>query len=36
MKRIVLCFDGTWNKPADENLHAAQQMETNVRRFYQS
>jgi uncharacterized protein (DUF2235 family) len=36
MKRIVLCFDGTWNKPADENLPAAQQVETNVRRFYAS
>lgn len=36
MKRIVLCFDGTWNKPADENLPAAQQVETNVRRFYES
>ena len=20
MKRIVVCFDGTWNKPADEAL----------------
>ena len=36
MKRIVLCFDGTWNKPADENLPVAQQVETNVRRFYES
>ena len=36
MKRIVLCFDGTWNKPADENLPAVQQVETNVRRFYES
>ena len=36
MKRIVLCFDGTWNKPADENLPSAQQVETNVRRFYES
>lgn len=36
MKRIVLSFDGTWNKPADENLPAAQQVETNVRRFYDS
>jgi uncharacterized protein (DUF2235 family) len=35
MKRIVLCFDGTWNKPADENLPPAQQVETNVRRFYE-
>lgn len=36
MKRIVLCFDGTWNKPADENLPPNQQVETNVRRFYES
>ena len=36
MKRIVLCFDGTWNKPADENLPADQQVETNVCRFFRS
>jgi uncharacterized protein (DUF2235 family) len=36
MKRIVLCFDGTWNKPADENLPATRQVETNVRRFFES
>ena len=36
MKRIVLCFDGTWNKPADEKLPADRQVETNVRRFYES
>ena len=36
MKRIVLCFDGTWNKPADENLPSAQQIETNVSRFFKS
>ena len=36
MKRIVLCFDGTWNKPADENLPAIKQVETNVRRFFES
>jgi uncharacterized protein (DUF2235 family) len=36
MKRIVLCFDGTWNKPADENLPANQQVETNVCRFFES
>jgi uncharacterized protein (DUF2235 family) len=35
-KRIVLCFDGTWNRPADENLPDEQQIETNVRRFYES
>ena len=22
MKRIVICFDGTWSKPADEALPA--------------
>lgn len=36
MKRIVLCFDGTWNKPADENLPADEQVETNVCRFFKS
>ncbi len=36
MKRIVLCFDGTWKKPADENLPADRQVETNVRRFFES
>jgi uncharacterized protein (DUF2235 family) len=36
MKRIVLCFDGTWNKPAEENLPATKQVETNVRRFFES
>jgi uncharacterized protein (DUF2235 family) len=36
MKRIVICFDGTWNKPADEALPAGQRVETNVCRFYQS
>jgi uncharacterized protein (DUF2235 family) len=36
MKRIVICFDGTWNKPADEALTATQQVETNVCRFYKS
>ena len=36
MKRIVICFDGTWNKPADEALPVNQQVETNVRRFCES
>src|ERR1700745_440195 len=36
MKRITICFDGTWNKPADEKLPADKQVETNVRRFYES
>ena len=36
MKRIVICFDGTWNRPADENLPAPDQIETNVCRFYKS
>jgi uncharacterized protein (DUF2235 family) len=36
MKRIVLCFDGTWNKPADENLRADAQVETNVCRFFRA
>lgn len=36
MKRIVVCFDGTWNKPADEALPVNQRIETNVSRFYES
>lgn len=36
MKRIVICFDGTWNKPADETEPTDSQVETNVRRFYES
>jgi uncharacterized protein (DUF2235 family) len=36
MKRITICFDGTWNKPADEKLPVDKQIETNVRRFYES
>lgn len=36
MKRIVLCFDGTWNKPADDAIADDEQVETNVRRFYES
>lgn len=36
MKRIVICFDGTWNKPAEENLPVEKQVETNVCRFYES
>lgn len=36
MKRIVVCYDGTWNKPADEGLPTNGQVETNVSRFYKS
>jgi uncharacterized protein (DUF2235 family) len=36
MRRIVICFDGTWNRPADDNLPPDAQVETNVRRFYES
>lgn len=35
MKRLVLCFDGTWNKPADDSL-AEGGVETNVPRFQKS
>ncbi len=28
MKRIVICFDGTWSKPADEALTANDSVET--------
>lgn len=36
MKRIFICFDGTWNKPADEKLPEDRRIETNVSRFYES
>ncbi len=36
MKRIVLCFDGTWDKPADANLAANKRVESNVCRFHDS
>ncbi|HTU93459.1 MAG TPA: DUF2235 domain-containing protein [Gemmataceae bacterium] len=36
MKRIVLCFDGTWNKPAEAGLSADKRVETNVYRFFDS
>lgn len=36
MKRIVLCFDGTWNQPADDAIPEDHQVETNVRRFFES
>lgn len=36
MKRIVLCFDGTWNTPADDALPANKKVETNVSRFHKS
>lgn len=36
MKRIVLCFDGTWNVPADDAIPADRKVETNVSRFHDS
>ena len=36
MKRIVMCFDGTWNKPADESSASDRPVETNVCRFFES
>lgn len=36
MKRIAICFDGTWNKPADESLPPEGRVETNVSRFFAS
>lgn len=36
MKRIVLCFDGTWNVPADEGRDPSERVETNVSRFHES
>lgn len=34
-KRLILCFDGTWNIPDDERPEH-EQVETNVRRLYES
>jgi uncharacterized protein (DUF2235 family) len=36
MARIALCFDGTWNTPADNALPPTAQVETNVSRIYKS
>lgn len=36
MKRIILCFDGTWNTPGDEALPPEERVESNVSRFYRS
>lgn len=36
MKRIVLCFDGTWNTPDDDAIPEELRVETNVRRFFRS
>ncbi|QEH34682.1 hypothetical protein OJF2_32230 [Aquisphaera giovannonii] len=36
MKRIVLCFGGTWNTPADESAGVDDGVETNVRRCFRS
>jgi len=33
--RLILCFDGTWNRPSS-NVDPAQRVETNVVRFYDS
>src|SRR5215472_7952111 len=33
--RVVLCFDGTWNRP-DNNAVLAARVETNVCRFYEA
>src|SRR5262245_24310347 len=36
MKRIVICFDGTWNKPGDEALPPEERVESQVSRFSRS
>jgi uncharacterized protein (DUF2235 family) len=36
MKRIVLCFDGTWNHPDDKAVSDEERVESNVVRFRQS
>ena len=34
-KRLILCFDGTWNRPDDDHPEG-EQVETNVRRIFES
>lgn len=34
-KRLIVCFDGTWNRP-DDNHPEDEQVETNVRRIFES
>jgi uncharacterized protein (DUF2235 family) len=36
MKRIVVSFDGTWNKPGDEAMPPEERVESNVSRFFRS
>jgi uncharacterized protein (DUF2235 family) len=35
-RKIVLCFDGTWNHPDDEHKPEELQVETNARRLYEA
>lgn len=35
-RKLVLCFDGTWNHPADERIPVDQQVESNARRIFES
>lgn len=34
--RLVVCFDGTWNKPDNEASDAESRVETNVRRLFEA
>src|SRR5437763_16918616 len=35
-RKWLLCFDGTWNHPDDEQRPEDQQVETNVRRLFEA
>ncbi|MFO0864442.1 MAG: DUF2235 domain-containing protein [Gemmataceae bacterium] len=35
-RKLVLCFDGTWNHPADDRIPADLQVESNARRLFES
>src|SRR5205814_2223943 len=35
-RKLLLCFDGTWNHPDDEQKPEDQQVETNVRRIFEA
>ena len=35
-RKLILCFDGTWNHPDDDRKREEIQIETNVRRLYEA
>ena len=35
-RKLILCFDGTWNHPDDDTVPEDLQVETNVRRLFEA